>query len=461
MRVSLCDEVSIGDPKRALNTAVLSSLCAFAIPIWVGAYWPVYSVAPAAASLLFRPLVLVGSACLVLLWFHARVTCAELQIACLLGLLAGGTLIPSIAATDPLRSLMVWAKLIVLCAICLALCRGLRQEHTAKFFGAGLIVSSFVVAAFILLTYVRFIGFVVPGYKLTREFKGIAERTGIPLNAVPFTCLFSFLAGMSILKSSWLLWLLGGGVFVISSAFTGSRSPVALLLLTGTSLLLLRAFQNHRLGVRLLAYTATLIIAAGTMTLILQMPFSRMSAITEGRWDLWYVAIKKFAEQPVIGPGYDAWHDDLVSLLPGAYRLTSYMARNIVGGYHNEYLALLAEQGLIGFVPAMALVTLLFCLSWKTAFRHWSSTCNGNWILFTCIFLLLRAGLEIPGLFGDGSEPADFLAYMFIAIVVSRFSREEDFLRVNTSLHDGTTSPGHSRWAPRPDVSLGLDRSYV
>lgn len=418
------------DTKTQSSVCLLSGCVAFLLPVIAGFYWPLYSVSPDAAALLLRPFIFGASLVLALLWVNASSTSAELRAACVLCVAAGGLLIPSLTATDPSRSLAVWLKLAILCAISLLLCRGLRHESTAKLFGVGLIVSALLVAAFTLFTYLRFIGFVLPTYTLAREFKGIAEKTGVPLNAVPFTSVFSFLAGMSLLRSNWLLWLLGFGLFVVSSVFTGSRTPLVLLLLSAFVLLQLNAFQSRRLPIRFLAYTLTAIVPIGVALLIFHQTFKHMSTVTEGRWDLWYVAIGKFAERPIVGSGYDSWHDDLVSMLPGAYALTRYMAKNIVGGYHNEYLALLAEQGLVGFAAAMALVWFLFWSSWKSAFRKWNSPHNGQWVLFACVFLLLRAGLEIPGLFGDGSEPSDFLAYIFVAIVVSRFSREEDFLKM-------------------------------
>ena len=35
-----------------------------------------------------------------------------------------------------------------------------------------------------------------------------------------------------------------------------------------------------------------------------------MSDATEGRWDLWQVALEKFSERPIIGYGYESAHDD-------------------------------------------------------------------------------------------------------------------------------------------------------
>lgn len=454
-----------GDVKTQSAMALFSGLLALSIPLIVALYWPLYSISPDAAVVLLRPSIIGASFILTLLWYRAPATSAELQAACVLALLSSSLLIPCLTGTDPARSLGVWAKLLILCVMSLLLSRALRNDGTARAFGLALIVAGIVVGAFTVFTYVRFVGLALPTYKVARQFKGIAERTGIPLNAIPFTSVFSFMAGMSLVRPTWILYLLGSGLFIISSALTGSRTPLVVLAVSAGVLALLNALRSRRSPIRLMAYIVAIAIPVVIAFFLVHTPFKRMSALTEGRWDLWYVALEKFTTRPIFGYGYDSWHDDLASLLPGAYSLTHYMEKTIVGGYHNEYLALLAEQGLVGFLPAMIVVYFLLQACWKSAFRSWQTWHSGQWPLFACIFLLLRAGLEIPGLFGDGSEPADYLAYIFVAIVVSRFSVEEDFLRTNTALRNSTHEYAEpaisSRRAQGRHVPVGLDRSYV
>jgi hypothetical protein len=85
---------------------------------------------------------------------------------------------------------------------------------------------------------------------------------------------------------------------------------------------------------------------------------------------------------------------------------------------------------LIGALAALPVLWLLFRSSWLLAFREWGSRPANAWPLFACIFLLLRANFEVPGLFGYAQGPDDYLAYIFIAIVLSRFSTEEDYARL-------------------------------
>jgi hypothetical protein len=116
-----------------------------------------------------------------------------------------------------------------------------------------------------------------------------------------------------------------------------------------------------------------------------------------------------------------------VSRLPGESDLTFDLAKKLGGGYHNEYISVLAEEGLIGVIAVVPLLWLLLRSSWLLAFRQWGAVHTGQWPLFACIFLLLRANFEVPGLFGYGQDPVDYLAYILVAIVLSRFSIEEDW----------------------------------
>jgi O-antigen ligase len=178
--------------------------------------------------------------------------------------------------------------------------------------------------------------------------------------------------------------------------------------------------------------TALLILSVvlGAAVFAAQASNKDLSNATEGRWHLWSAAISKFAERPLFGYGYESWRDDLISRLPGESNLTVVLAKNMGGGYHNEYVSILAEEGIIGMVAAGLVVWLLLRSSWLLAFRRWEAVHTKQWPLFASLFLLLRANFEVPGLFGYGQDPVDYLAYVLVAIVLSRFSVEEDFARL-------------------------------
>jgi hypothetical protein len=60
--------------------------------------------------------------------------------------------------------------------------------------------------------------------------------------------------------------------------------------------------------------------------------------------------------------------------------------------------------------------------SLRAAFHSEARRYRGEFIAFTCLFLAVRALVEIPGLFGYGQDVTDYLAYLFVAVVASRIS---------------------------------------
>lgn len=75
---------------------------------------------------------------------------------------------------------------------------------------------------------------------------------------------------------------------------------------------------------------------------------------------LWTIAVKKFAESPLLGVGFMRWNDlrfrERYTEIPGLVRiLTQSSQRSIgVGNAHNTFLMMLAETGIIGFTLIMA-----------------------------------------------------------------------------------------------------------
>jgi O-antigen ligase len=272
----------------------------------------------------------------------------------------------------------------------------------------------------------------VPTYKVAREFKGIAQLGGVPLNSIAFAAVFSYVMGLCLVRANGLLLVVGVPLLLISSLFTGSRAPLVILAASVFVLLCMKGVRSQSVKVRLTsAFLALAAVAAGIVILSM-VSDQALNRATEGRSHLWPVAIEKFLERPLYGFGYESWREDLVSRLPGEADLTFDLAKNLGGGYHNEYVSVLAEEGLMGALAVGLIVWLLLRSSWLLTFRKWATVPSQAWILFAAIFLLLRANFEVPGLFGYAQDPVDYLAYIFLAIVMSRFSIEEDYARLLT-----------------------------
>ncbi len=429
-------------PKSA--ALMLSCGLAFLTPLFLGVYWLIYAADTDVAIRFLRPLAIAVALLLALVWNKLAITWAELRLAGIMAVMCAVLLVPSLAATDPYRALADWLKLVILCVIGLLFSRALRDNATAEAFGRALIIGSTLPAVLIVYTYVKYMGFTIPTYESARVLKAVAIHANVPLNSIAFSCVFAYICGMCLVRRSRILWWLGAVLFVVSSALTGSRAPVAILAATGFVLLLLNGAVSRNPIKRLFTWLSVIALVAAIAWGTQVITFAQMSSATEGRWDFWSVAWQKFTERPLVGYGFDSWRDDLVSRLPGEYRLTSYDAINLAGGYHNEYMTLLAEQGIVGFLPVIALFIFLWRCSWKLAFQPSVTWRNGQWALFGCIFLLLRAAVEAPGLFGYGQEPADYLAFIFVAIVASRFSIEEDYVKSAQALEQSKRYQGYA-----------------
>jgi O-antigen ligase len=370
--------------------------------------------------------VLACSLVLGLFWYRAPFSHAEVLLFRVLSIAAVLWLIPTLVATSPMHAFAGWVKLLILFAVCCFVARGLRHPLTARAFGLALLAAGILLVLFILFTYVRYLGFTVPTYKAAREFKTVAQNGGAPLNSIAFAAVFSYLMGLCLVPTNRLLLLLAIPVFAVSSVFTGSRAPLVILGASVFVWLCINGLRSASIAGRIASALLVLAAVVGGIVVAATASDRAMSGATEGRSHLWSVALQKFVERPLFGYGYESWRDDLVSRLPGEYNLTYDLAKNLGGGYHNEYVSVLAEEGVIGAFAAGLIVWLLLRLSWLLAFRRWAASHSLQWPLFAAIFLLLRANFEVPGLFGYAQDPVDYLAYILLAIVLSRFSIEED-----------------------------------
>ncbi len=415
-------------PKFSL--LIVSALLGAAIPLALSCYWIAFWLAPESIGAPLRVSVVGFSALLGMFWYRARLSHAEVLLFRVLGVFALAWLIPTLMANDRTHALVGWVKLLVLFAVCWFVARGLRHPPTAYAFGIALLIGALLLGAFIVSFYVSHMGFTIPTFKAAREFKGIAQLAGVPLNSIAFAAVFSYLMGLCLLRSTRRLILLGVPLVLISTIFTGSRAPIAIMSASVFVLLCCNGLRNRSVKRRLATAVFATAVAIGGLVVISTASDDELNHATEGRSHLWAVGLQKFTERPLFGFGYESWRDDLVSRLPGEYELTFDLAKSLGGGYHNEYVSVLAEEGLIGAFGAALVMWLLLRSSWLLAFRQWTTAHTGEWPLFTAIFLLLRASFEVPGLFGYAQDPVDYLAYIFVAIVLSRFSVEEDYARL-------------------------------
>jgi O-antigen ligase len=416
---------------RTKTTAeIVSPLLAFLIPVLLGIYWPLYLLEPVQITMALRGGIACLAGVLLILWCRAPLTHAELKFGALLVGFCLFLLIPSLTATDISRAFTDWTKLMLICAIGISLARCLRHQRTATAFGLGLLVASLVSTTYVLTIYVRYKGFVLPSYEATRIMKGVVlNGGGVALNPIASNAVFAYIMSVSLIRRSRLVSVLSLPVFAFSSLLSGSRAPIGLALLCAVALVVINALHSKSLTIRVAIAVGLCAIAVLAVDSTFYLNAREVAGFTEGRSDLWAAAWSKFIEHPLTGYGFESWRDDLVSRLPGNYQLTSQMAGGLAGGYHNEYFTLLAEQGLPGFLLGMVIIYRLLKSCCRLAY-HAPSSRNAQFLLFACFYLIFRAVVEVPGLFGYAQEPSDYFAHCFLAIVISRLSGLEDSSRV-------------------------------
>ncbi len=185
-------------PKFAV--LMLSGILAAAIPLSLSIYWIAFWIAPESVGAPLRILVVGCSVLLGLFWYRAALSHAEVLLFRVLGGASIAWLIPTLMATDRSHALSGWLKFVVLFAMCCFAARGLRHPPTATVFGVALVAGAICLGVFILFFYVKSLGFTIPTYKAAREFKGIAETAGMPLNAIAFAAVFSYFMGLCLLR---------------------------------------------------------------------------------------------------------------------------------------------------------------------------------------------------------------------------------------------------------------------
>src|SRR4051794_13749100 len=285
-------------------TPFLSRALGFTIPLLLALHWPVIACHVNAVLMLTAlRVVLIGvSLLLLLIWTGTGTSHSELKWV----FVFAGSLVVYLASalcgTHLGRGLQDWIRVATAMFVGFGSARALRHPPTAKAFGVSLIVASLISCGVVLFTYWHYMGLRAPGYESLRIFKESALRgSGVALNPLAGAAFLFCLMGMCMLPSHWALRTVAGFVLVIVGGLTGSRAPIALLVVCGAVLLFIKATRSRQITYRVAAWGTLLVATACVIALLALATPYKISNATEGRYDVWTVGWAKFTESPIFG----------------------------------------------------------------------------------------------------------------------------------------------------------------
>jgi hypothetical protein len=221
-------------------------------------------------------------------------------------------------------------------------------------------------------------------------------------------------------------WPCAALAFAAGCVFFGVRAPLFSLgfaTAAGAAYVWFRRRSDPYAAPPIIAPFALLAVPMAVLVYIVEHPSPDVTVLLTLRSYLWQIAIDVWQQHPIIGSGgagltygqqhslnaatFDlAWHRDAVRDLGS-------------GGFHSNWLDVLASKGLVGFVGLFAANFLLFRLAMgRAAVQH------GAPLLVLLLLLLWRSYVEVGGLFSYQNSALDFISYIVLAYLAALALRD-------------------------------------
>lgn len=311
-----------------------------------------------------------------------------------LGLLAGAAFLGMAfsipGSLDPLRSLDAWARTLaylVASTLFWSLLAGDARARMACH--RALIVGTLAGAGVIL---VAILGFPMPLHILKNDFwrmDMLWARDTAKAYAAAGLCLLPVLAWLALAMRGWwrVLALAALPMLLTIIVGTGNKSALAgilaSLLVTSLVLTLRRSWWWAVLWA-VWAGAAT----AGILTLVSDMPDVKNSApvwswmpiwlVDSHRQHIWQFTLTKIAEMPWLGHGINC-----IDRVAGAHRILPQLGAEVLPSHpHDWMLEILAETGIVGFVPVI--LALGWCFARQV--RRYLLTGNRDALTLVALF---------------------------------------------------------------------------
>ncbi|MCL6572491.1 MAG: O-antigen ligase family protein [Bacillus sp. (in: Bacteria)] len=361
----------------------------------------------------------------------------DIQFIFILGIYLAGSLISSLLAVNQDKVFIDFIRQTFIIFSLISLMILLKSAKARKLFIYGNIIISLAIASIIIICFIILVEPLKASLSEMRNFKFLlANSYNIHLNPLSFAMVLSFVLALPALLYSKLL-VIGFSIIIVSALLlSGSRTSIFVFFLTPLLVLLTLKLKQLKWPLRWILMFFTILV---TILVYMWMDtyffyildynyfLHTFSQVSTGRVDLWIGAFCKFMERPLAGWGTGSWDIDLFYYLPYYYDYTKESILNLQSGaFHSAYLTLLAEKGLLGFMPG--LMILLFIIQ-KCFFIHkyslhflgmdkHISLVLPYWITL----IVLRGFCEQGGLIGYANAQVDFISFWGTALIVTLYS---------------------------------------
>ena len=247
-----------------------------------------------------------------------------------------------------------------------------------------------------------------PYFRVTGLFGNPAYLAVFLVSIFPLTLAIYLFCGKEkgvdkVLK--YLSLFVGGGTILLLPGTESRTSWVAFL--TGSFVVL-----NYKFGIissikkvihtplkKIVFYTVCLSLV---VTLFITLYFLKPDSAF-GRLFIWEVSLEMFKKQPFFGLGYEAFHDSYNNFQSNWFQEnvqnSTFTKKSAVSGSvvfaYNEFIKLLVEKGILGFLIVLAMIGMLFKPKYFSSKWNENNEEKDNWIeiaIFGCLISLFFSG---------------------------------------------------------------------
>ncbi|MDQ4120996.1 MAG: O-antigen ligase family protein [Acidobacteriota bacterium] len=232
----------------------------------------------------------------------------------------------------------------------------------------------------------------------------------------------------AIEKELWTLQVFAAVMMCVALIFTGSRGAMlSLLAIIGFLTVFSQRAAKSRDDEKKSSLRRRLLSAAGAFMLVLALIGIVLvlggdndllravglgnsgDDISNGRLHFWQTSLQVFRDNPILGVGFDA--------LGSAYtRYDTWNGVYRVERAHNDYVQILAESGILGFVCLAAFLFLLFWRGWQVMTNSRDSFRRGVALgaLAGCLGIVVHSFFDFPL-----RTPANALVFLILATLAT------------------------------------------